>query len=378
LIGRSLAIIESSKGYLILIVNAIHVFLFSMTFLLVGEFAFLMTESTSVPSLEWSLEYLDVINTEISSVCGESPSGIDGLLLEVISRGHRTRALLTLLWCEALSGDYRAATSVAAAYELAHSAALVEDDIIDESCRKLGRDTLSAKHGVPRAMLVSNTLLFYAPTLIARYSRQKEDPLLVAKLLELLGECGRLTAKGEFMDLEMSLTGEVSEQDYETMIIMKTGALVGAASASGALIGSGKFDRKTVDAAYSFGESLGTAYQIQDDLQDYLGLESQIGKTTFWDFKKGKKSLPLIHCLKVVGDSDRDYINRLLRAEETLSQSDKERLRSLMLKSGSDDYCRKSALKFVRIAEKSLSMIRAESLAKQRLLQVTDYLSHRS
>jgi geranylgeranyl pyrophosphate synthase len=337
-----------------------------------------LSESVSLPSLAWSLEYINAMNVEIDSVCGASPSGIDLLVRESVSSGRRTRAILAMLWCEALSGDYHPAIPVAAAYELAHAAALLEDDIIDGSKSKLGEDTFQVKHGIPRALLVSNTLLFYAPSLISRYSNSGTDYRVVEKLLQLLGDCGRLSAKGEFLDLEMAQMDDVPETLYESMISMKTGALVGASSASGALIGGPNFDPSTIEVAYSFGESLGIAYQIWDDLQDYFGDESTSGKALFCDLKNGKKSLPLIHTLKFANGDERDFIHQILRGSEALTINREKEVRALLSKYDSQDYCRELAMKFVRKAELSLSVIRNPSTAKNRLFEVVQYLSHKN
>ena len=337
-----------------------------------------MSQSVSSPSLIWSLEYIDAINNEILSAYGSEGSSFDALVREVISSGRRIRAILAILWCEALSGDYRPALPIAAAYEFAHAAALVEDDIIDDSHVKYGSYTVPKKYGIPKSLLVSNFLLFCAPPLIARYSKRELDPEVVAKLLGLLGDCGRLTARGEFLDLEMTRMEEVSESAYLEMTKMKTGALVGASSASGALIGLGKFDPELVEAAYRFGESLGIAYQINDDLRDYFGNEEDTGKVAFCDLKSGKKSLPLIHCLEFAQGDDRDFLKLILTNPDFIEAEGEERVRSILLKYRSDEFCEQSAIRFVRKARDSLSVITSDSVAKDRLFEIIEYLSVKS
>jgi octaprenyl-diphosphate synthase len=321
------------------------------------------------------LEYYDAINSEILSFLDRDSSGIESLVQEAVSNGKRTRSILCLLWCEALSGNFRPAVPVAAAYELAHVAALIEDDVIDGSRKKFGKETVPAKYDITRAILVSNTLLFCAPPLLARYASTGGDPIVTGRLLELLGNCGRLSAKGEFLDLEMSRSSDVSEDRYLQMVAMKTGALIGASSASGALIGWGKIDNEIIEAAYSFGECLGVAYQIRDDLQDFFGIESETGKATFSDLHANKKTLPLIHCLKFCTEDERNFVNSLSTSTLDLDQSGEERLRSLLAKYESDEYCRKAALKFVEKAKSSLSFLNTDSRAKDRLFEVVDYFS---
>ena len=121
-------------------------------------------------------------------------------LLNAISKGKRIRAVLALLWCEALSDDYRRAAPVAVAYELAHAAALVQDDIIDNSYLRRGEKSIVGKYGISGAILTSNTLLFQVPNLIAECGRRGSDSTTLCSLLDLLGDCYRSATLGEFLD----------------------------------------------------------------------------------------------------------------------------------------------------------------------------------
>jgi geranylgeranyl pyrophosphate synthase len=335
-----------------------------------------MSESLSLPSMEWSLQYFESINSEVDSVCGEDSSGMGELVRESLTGGRRTRALLTMLWCEALSGDFRPAVPAAAAYEMAHAAALIEDDIIDESKLKKGAATFPVKYGTPKAVLVSNALLFYAPSFLAKVFRSGIQQDCLSKLLELLGQCGRLTAQGEFLDLEMTQMAEVPESLYYKMISMKTGALVGASSASGTIIGSRSSEKKLVDVAYVFGEALGMAYQIWDDLQDYFGEETSSGKAIFWDLKAGKKSLPLIQLLESVTKDERELVKTIATNPDSLSSTDVNQVRSLMIKYDSQEYCNRAATRLLKKAKSCLSFLE-NSEAKVRLFQIIQYLSIR-
>jgi geranylgeranyl pyrophosphate synthase len=183
-----------------------------------------MSASASASILSWFQDYYEVVNTEIFSVFESKTSQLDLTALNAVSSGRRIRAILAMLWCEVLSGDYRQAVQIAAAYELAHSAALIEDDVIDGSRSKKGSDSLVATHGIPRAILTSNNLLFYASKLIAKYARTGVDSLTISRLLDLLSDCCHSTAAGEYLDLEMAKLSSITEEDYENMIRLKTGA----------------------------------------------------------------------------------------------------------------------------------------------------------
>jgi geranylgeranyl pyrophosphate synthase len=142
-------------------------------------------------------------------------------------------------------------------------------------------------------------------------------------------------------------------------------------------VGVGKSNAKIIDDAYVFGESLGIAYQIQDDLLDYLGDEFVMGKPTFTDLKNGKKSLVLIHCLERCTPEEREFVNSILGKSDSIDEEIKIRLRLLLTKYGSDDYCKKAAAKHVGTANAILVCL-PESKARSRLFEIVEYLSTRS
>lgn len=330
--------------------------------------------SLSLPS--WLVEYSDCINEEIKLHYGKYENELERAALEAISKGKRIRAVLALLWCEALSNDYQRAAPVAVAYELAHAAALVQDDVIDNSDLRRGEKSIVGKYGIPGAILTSNTLLFQVPNLIAECGHRGADSPTLCRLLDLLGECYRSATIGEYLDLEMTERENVTEIDYAEMIRLKTGALIGASSASGAIMGSALKDSEAINAAYGFGESLGMAYQIQDDILDLLGDESLIGKPIFTDIKRGKKSLVLIDLMRKCSQDETNFIRTLLGRNGSYEEWEVEKARMLLLKYGSPDYAGKIAAHYVEKAEGLLLQIRT-SKARDRLLELSSYLTMR-
>ena len=324
----------------------------------------------------WIVDYVDCINQEISTINANAKTGLDRAAIDAISKGKRVRAILALLWCELLSGDYKPAAAVAVAYEIAHAAALVQDDVIDRSDSRRGERSIVGKYGVSGAILTSNMLLFHVPNMIAKYGRQGADSETLCRLLDLLGECYRSATLGEFLDLEMADKETVSEEEYSEMIRLKTGALIGASSASGALIGGAVEDHKIVSNAYTFGECLGVAYQVQDDLLDLLGEEEAIGKPIFADMRSGKKSLALIHLMDHCSEQEVKFVKSLLRKSEPYHQSEINKLRELLIKHGSAAYAQRFASGYIERAEKALSSMK-DSEAKDRLLELSHFLATR-
>ncbi len=333
-------------------------------------------EAFSLTMPAWLGEYADCINEEIILHYGKGKTELDKAALEAISKGKRIRAVLALLWCEALSGDYRQAAPIAVAYELAHAAALVQDDIIDRSDLRRVERSIVGKYGIPGAILTSNTLLFKVPNLIAECGRLGSDSATICKLLDLLGECYRSATLGEFLDLEMAERDSVSEAEYSEMIRLKTGALIGASSASGAIVGSALKDKDAINAAYGFGESLGMAYQVQDDILDLLGDESVIGKPIFTDIKRGKKSLVLIHLLGRCSEEESKFMRTLLGRTGSYEEWEIEKARNLLTRYDSARYAEKFATLQMQKAEELLLSVRS-SRARERLLELSSYLALR-
>jgi len=327
---------------------------------------------------DWLKEYQECVQSQIKSQFANPQSQLEASAFEVIAGGKRLRAVLTLLWCEALCGDYTRASEIAAAYELAHSAALIQDDVIDNSAMRRGEPSLLGKYGISGAILAANTLLFFVPKLISEFARKSGNATLTSKLLDLFGECYRSSSLGEYRDLEMVDFPSVTEKNYEEMIRLKTGSLIGAASASGALIGKGSDDSGIVSAAYEYGASLGVAYQVQDDVLDIYGDEHEIGKPIFNDIVNGKKSLMFIRFFNVCDvDIETRFIRDLLRTRsDSITEEEIVRTRELLSKYDCESYAKSFAEGHIRRAEASLEILES-SVAKERLLELSSVLALR-
>ena len=333
-------------------------------------------ETISLEFPSWLDDYTSCINDEISSHYGTNRTELDKVALEALSKGKRIRAVLALLWCEALGEDYHRAAPVAVAYELAHAAALVQDDIIDGSDMRRGEKSIIGKYGTSGAILTSNTLLFQVPNLIAECGRDGSDSSTLCKLLDLLGECYRAATMGEYLDLEMAERDNVAETDYAEMIRLKTGALIGAASASGAIIGCASKDDEATSAAFGFGESLGMAYQVQDDVLDLMGEESIIGKPIFTDIRRGKKSLVIIHLLAHSSKEEANFIRSMFDRDGPYAEWEIDKTKKLLDKYDSALYAQEFAADCIERAEAFLQRVK-ESNARDRLLELSSYLALR-
>ena len=325
-------------------------------------------------SMSWLKVYQDSVELEISGLYAPGHrTALEGAVADALSAGgKRVRATLALLWCEAYSGDYRQAIPLAVAYELAHASALIQDDIIDHSDLRRGKESIVAKYGLSNAILASDLLLFYVPKMVAKYSDLESTKL--ARLFDLVGEACRATTWGEFLDLEMARRGGWSESEYEEMIRLKTSTLLSAPCASGAIVGGASDDQ--VSLAARFGEAVGMAYQIQDDALDLVGEEALLGKPVFTDLRGGKKSVVLMHCADRCTEGDRRFVFGLMNRTGPYAAGEVARLRSLIVSTGSLDYARSRVVRYTEKAKEALRPIPA-SRAKSLLEDLAGYLALR-
>jgi octaprenyl-diphosphate synthase len=177
---------------------------------------------------------------------------------------------------------HRAATLI----ELLHTATLVHDDVVDDSNERRGFFSLNALWKNKIAVLVGDYLLSQGLLLSVRHKD--------FELLEIVSEAVRVMSEGELLQIEKARRLDISEDVYFEIIRCKTASLIASCCACGA--SSTGSDAETVKKLHQFGEWIGIAFQIKDDLFDY-GPSGAIGKPTGIDIKESKMTLPLIHAL---------------------------------------------------------------------------------
>ena len=252
----------------------------------------------------------------------------------------------------------------------------MEDDILDESQSRRGEKSIVEKHGLRFAILASNMLLAQVPREVAKYGSRKSGGEMLRVLFDLLGESFGAAVLGEFLDLEMAEKDSVTQGDYEYMIKMKTGALVAASSASGAIVGGGVDGQATVKAAYGFGEWLGMAYQVHDDILDIIGDEGTLGKPIFADIRGGKKNIVLIHALERSSGDDRRFLLELLGKKNGFADTEVTKARDLLSRYGSVEYAQGVAASYAENARRLLETAEVGT-TRGKLSELSEYLSSR-
>jgi octaprenyl-diphosphate synthase len=220
-------------------------------------------------------------------------------------KGKQMRPLLVFLTAR-INGDINESTYVAATFiELLHTASLVHDDVVDDAQERRGVLSVNALWNSKIAVLVGDYLL--SSGLLISVEKNRYD------MLEIVSEAVRSMSEGELLQLQKARKLNIKEEDYFKIIRSKTAALIAACTACGAI--SVTQDPEVIQLMKDFGENIGIAFQIRDDILDYEG-NGLTGKTAGNDIKEKKITLPLIHALEQSPYSERTHILSIVRKKK--------------------------------------------------------------
>ena len=202
--------------------------------------------------------------------------------------GKRLRPSLLLLCCGALGCDSIQRFNMAAVVEFIHTATLLHDDVVDDSALRRGRATANATFGNPASVLVGDFL----------YSRafQMMVDAESMRIMQVLADATNVIAEGEVMQLMNMHNAELDEVGYLHVIRSKTAKLFEASARVGAILA--KATPALEEACAEYGQALGTAFQVIDDVLDYAGDAAVMGKSLGDDLREGKATLPLIAAMQ--------------------------------------------------------------------------------
>ncbi len=254
-----------------------------------------MNLPTLLPAIELELQQqvarLDTSRTQVYHQMLTYHMGWSGLGAGPEAAGKRIRPVMVLLACAAAGGNWQQALPAAAAVELVHNFSLIHDDIQDKSEKRRGRPTLWVDHGIAQAINAGDGMFIIAHLAITdlEHAYPAETTLRAARILH--ETCLDLT-RGQYLDISYETRLDLTEDDYWPMISGKTAALLAGALQIGALLGGASDSQQT--AYREFGEYLGLAFQVQDDILGIWGDEAVTGKSAASDLLEGKKSLPVL------------------------------------------------------------------------------------
>ncbi|MDD5148803.1 MAG: polyprenyl synthetase family protein [Candidatus ainarchaeum sp.] len=321
--------------------------------------------------LEYALDRADFAYDEETLTKGAAEP-----IWDLLDRGgKRLRPALVMLACEAVGGKKELALKMSPLVELIHNGTLIEDDCEDSSETRRGKKCTHLLYGIDVAVNDGAAMYFIPLTLLYRNPYKLKEKQ-VRKIYDLYSQEMLRVSMGQAMDIwwHRGNKTEISEQEYLQMCVYKTGVLTRFSAKLGAIIGNAS--EKQEKALGKFGETIGIAFQIQDDILNLAGEEFQKGKGIGEDIHEGKRTIMVLHALQHAGEPEKQRLIEILNSHPTEQAVINEAI-EIIKKQDSIEYAREKAKALVKAAWKKLAPALKESAAKKTLKDFADYLIER-
>lgn len=259
--------------------------------------------------------------------------------------GKRVRPMLVLLFSNALGFRGPERFELAATVEFIHTATLLHDDVVDESDLRRGKKTANALFGNAASILVGDFVYSRAFQMMVSVNRMR--------VLEVLSEATNVIAEGEVLQLMNMHNPDVQVSDYLKVIRFKTAKLFEASARLGAVLAEAPSDIE--EACANYGRSLGTAFQLVDDLLDYEGTTTELGKNVGDDLREGKPTLPLLLAMERGSAAERELIRAAILEGEVARLPE---VIEVVRRTGSIAATREAAREQIQLAQQSLVGLR--------------------
>jgi geranylgeranyl diphosphate synthase type II len=224
--------------------------------------------------------------------------------------GKRMRPALLLMACDLFGGDIQKAIPPALAIEVFHNFTLMHDDIMDNAPLRRGKVTVHERWNPNVGILSGDVMLIEGYKLMMQV-----DEHLLRPILNIFNETAVGVCEGQQIDMEFETRNNVGIDEYITMIRLKTAVVLGGALKIGAIIGGAS--AKDAALLHTFGEQLGIAFQLQDDILDIYGNPEKFGKQVGGDIISNKKTFLLIKALELANRSQTAELNKWLTTRQT-------------------------------------------------------------
>ncbi len=289
--------------------------------------------------------------------------------------GKRLRPILCLLTCQASGGDAEQALPAAAAIELVHNFSLIHDDIEDKSHLRRGRPTVWKVWGAPQAINAGDGLFALAHLTMRRLADRGLPPQRALTALEILDRACLALTEGQHLDLSFEDRLDVDVEQYLSMIRGKTAALFGAAAQLGALVAGG--DAESTAHYRRFGQNLGLAFQIVDDVLGIWGDPQVTGKPTADDIRQRKKTLPIVRALEEEQRAEGKELRKIYQ-REVIGEEAVEAALIILEDLGSRRYAEAMASDCYQQALAELDAMGVENEAQDDLRELAAFLVERA
>ena len=279
--------------------------------------------------------------------------------------GKRLRPMLTLAAARLCGYEGQDHVKLAATVEFIHTATLLHDDVVDESTQRRGRPTANLLWDNKSSVLVGDYLFARSFQLMVETGS--------LRVLDILANASATIAEGEVLQLTTAQDLGTTEEIYLQVVRGKTAALFSAATEAGGVIAGAP--EAAVKALYDYGDALGIAFQIADDLLDYGGSSAQIGKNVGDDFRERKLTLPVIKAVARASAEERAFWERVIGKGDQREGDLEEALR-LLHATGALEAARADALEWAARARAALATLPEHELVAI-LADLADYVVSR-
>lgn len=308
------------------------------------------------------------VEGDLTSILTFDPDFIsERALFNLQSGGKRIRPVFVVLVAEYFGKADADVIRMASILELVHMSSLIHDDVNDRSDLRRGQPTINASDGNDVAIFIGDYILGQALKLVQAYDQKEE-------ILSILADTAMKMAEGEVIQLRSYFDVSQSLADYEERIARKTALLIAISCKLGALVVGAKEEEQAT--FYEYGYHLGMAFQIQDDLLDLLGDETNVGKPIGHDLESGLVNMPTIYALAQEGP-ERDAMRDRIAQGFPEGQADVDAVRRWILEGPGIAATRQNMLDHVAKAKAALGRLKDKPVIRT-LLEGADYIHERT
>ncbi|MBP8903568.1 MAG: polyprenyl synthetase family protein [Paludibacteraceae bacterium] len=318
-------------------------------------------------------EVLSIVNSEVEQINWKrEPFGLYEPIEYILSLGgKRLRPAITLMACNLYSDEVMKALKPAIGLEIFHNFTLLHDDIMDRADMRRGKPTVHRVWNDNTAILSGDVMQIEAYKWIAE---APENQLKI--VLDLFSKTASEICEGQQLDMEFEQRSDVTADQYIEMIRLKTAVLVAAGCRIGAIIGGS--DEEDALNLYDFGNYIGLAFQLKDDLLDVYGNEASFGKKIGGDILCNKKTYLLIHTLKTAQGKDNEELMYWLGNNEKADQEDKiKAVTAIFTRLKAREICENAMQHYYDLATESLDKVKVPEARKEQLRKLAQKLMSR-
>ncbi|MCF8367626.1 MAG: polyprenyl synthetase family protein [Bacteroidales bacterium] len=284
--------------------------------------------------------------------------------------GKRLRPALCLLACDLVGGNVKDALDPAIGIEIFHNFTLLHDDIMDGAPIRRGKPTVYKKWNTNVAILSGDTMMALSYEHI-----MKAPENLRSKIFLIFNETAIEVCEGQQYDMNFEISANVSIDDYLEMIRLKTAVLLAASLKIGVIIGGA--DDKVARLIYDFGENIGIAFQLMDDLLDVYSKQEKFGKTTGGDILANKKTYLYLKAFEIAEGEELDQLQTAFNEEAIRPQEKVISVKTLYDKLGIKTLTEEKMDHYYNKAMESLSQIALHPEKKKTLIDFARKLRSR-